>query len=290
MVSNDDLSKMRSDAQKTVMGFVATATASCAVPIPVADAAILIGEQITMMTAVSSIYKLGLSKKTLQRLIIGVLGASGASVVGKTIVSSAFKLIPGLGSVAGTAISAGTAGTLTFALGNAFIELCESVKKGELKESDLEGKKGIEHLKNLIKETKTNDEELGKNEYKRIEEQGNKIEPLYKESNDAKTEKESMPKDKQKESTLEEISFSGLSSLKDLEARGGRSISIEYKGSTIGYMEFTRKSGGALILQDMNIIESYRGKGIATYSVEHVLAFYQFEVSEDVREELKNLD
>lgn len=150
MASNDELKKMYNDAKKTVAGFVATATASCAVPIPVADAVVLVGEQVAMLAAISTIYKLGLSKKTLQTLVMGALGASGASVVGKTIVSSAFKLIPGMGTVAGSVISSTTAGALTLALGNAFIELCEAVKNGELTEKDLEGKKGKDYFKKFL--------------------------------------------------------------------------------------------------------------------------------------------
>lgn len=171
MASNDELKKMRSDSQKTVAGFVATATASCAVPIPVADAVVLVGEQVAMMAAISAIYKLGLTKKTLQTLVMGALGASGASVVGKTIVSSAFKLIPGMGTVAGSVISASTAGALTLALGNAFIELCEAVKCGELTEKDLEGKKGKEYFKKLFDKSK-NEKEVTEMGFEKPEGQG----------------------------------------------------------------------------------------------------------------------
>lgn len=171
MASKDELLKMRSDAKKTVAGFVATATASCAVPIPVADAVVLMGEQVTMMAAISTIYKLGLTKKTLQTLVMGALGASGASVVGKTIVSSAFKLIPGMGTVAGSVISASTAGALTLALGNAFIELCEAVKNGELTEKDLEGKKGKDYFKNLFNKSK-NEKEVIEMGFEKPEGQG----------------------------------------------------------------------------------------------------------------------
>lgn len=170
MNEHDELKKMRSDAQKAVAGFVATATASCAVPIPVADAVLLIGEQVTMMGTISTIYKLSLKKKILQALVMGALGASGASLVGKTVVSSAFKLIPGLGSLAGGVISSGTAAILTLALGNAFIELCEAIKKGELTEADLEGKKGIEYFKKLYNKKQKNAEDA--NMYERPEGQG----------------------------------------------------------------------------------------------------------------------
>lgn len=154
MENKSELKKMRSAAKKAVTGFVATATASCTVPIPVADAIVLVGEQVAMMSSVSAIYRLGLSKKTLQTLVMGALGASGASVVGKTIVSSAFKFIPGIGTVAGSVISSTTAGALTLALGNAFIELCEAVKKGELTEKDLEGKRGRDYFAKLFNSSK----------------------------------------------------------------------------------------------------------------------------------------
>lgn len=55
------------------------------------------------------------------------------------------KFIPGAGSVVGGAISAGTAGIITAALGEAYICVMELVFKGEMSIEDL-GTKGAEAM------------------------------------------------------------------------------------------------------------------------------------------------
>ena len=329
MTDYDELRKMRSDAQKAVAGFVATATASCAVPIPVADAVLLIGEQVTMMGTISAIYKLGLKKKTLQALVMGALGASGASLVGKTVVSSAFKLIPGLGSVAGGVISSSTAAILTLALGNAFIELCEAVKKGELTEEDLAGKKGVEIFKNLFNKKKQKEENADM--YERPEGQGfgiihkqeeivmngekglliwdyavvNEItfynpktkesKSLYKYGNDKETEEEfnkyvRLYGNAAKKDIFEDITLTGLGDLKNMEYGAVSSVMIRYKGDAIGFMEFSVNASKKLILKEIDIKEEYRGKGIYAYVIEQVSELYSIEVSKEVADEKERLN
>lgn len=75
------------------------------------------------------------------------LGASGATIIGKTVATNLMKLVPGAGSVAGGAISAGTAGVITLALGKAFIEVCKAVKMGKLREDEITSSKGKSMLK-----------------------------------------------------------------------------------------------------------------------------------------------
>ena len=45
------------------------------------------------------------------------------------------------------AISAGTAGVITLALGKAYIEVCKAIKMGKLDQSDLTKKAGLDMLK-----------------------------------------------------------------------------------------------------------------------------------------------
>lgn len=162
MISNDELMMMRHEAKKVVTRFVATTSASCAVPIPIADAVLLFGEQIAMMTAISEVYKLEIGKDSIKSLFWGALGISGASILGKSILSNAFKLIPGLGTVVGSAISAGTAGTLTYAFGNAFIKLCEAIKNGEIPIDAIDGEIGKVFFRRLVSQTKTENTDCDK--------------------------------------------------------------------------------------------------------------------------------
>ena len=61
------------------------------------------------------------------------------------------KLIPGVGIVAGGAISAATAGVLTAALGEAYIGIMTLVFNGEMSIDDLGTKRGKDQMAALFK-------------------------------------------------------------------------------------------------------------------------------------------
>ncbi|GHS94377.1 hypothetical protein AGMMS50276_06900 [Synergistales bacterium] len=144
--------EMIEKADNVVLASVAATGATGAIPIPFADAPLLIAEQVTMMVAINAIFGFNISKDTLKSLVTAAIGVSGATVIGKTIVANLLKLIPGVGSIAGGAISAATAGLITLALGKAYIWVCVAIKMGKLSEDDLTKKIGIETLKLAFKE------------------------------------------------------------------------------------------------------------------------------------------
>lgn len=144
--------QMLEKADNTVLGFVAATTATGAVPIPFADAPMLIAEQVAMMVAINTIFKLDISRDALKSLATAVLGVGGATLIGKTVAANLLKLIPVAGSVAGGAISAGTAGVITLALGKAYIQVCKAIKMGKLNQDDLTKRAGRDALKMAFKE------------------------------------------------------------------------------------------------------------------------------------------
>ncbi len=85
-------------------------------------------------------------------LSTAAIGVGGATFVGKTVASNLLKLLPGIGSVAGGAISAGTAGVITYAMGMAFIEVCKMVKLGKLSQEELITTKGVAIMKSEFKD------------------------------------------------------------------------------------------------------------------------------------------
>lgn len=144
--------EMFEKANNIVLGFAASTTATGAIPIPFADAPLLIGQQVAMMAAINAVFKFDVSKDALKSLATAALGVGGATVLGKTVASNLLKLIPVAGSVAGGAISAGTAGVITLALGKAYIEVCKAIKMGKLNQDDLTKKAGLDMLKKAFKE------------------------------------------------------------------------------------------------------------------------------------------
>lgn len=143
---------MNEKAENAVAVAVAATAATGAIPIPFADAPLLVGEQVTLMATICGIYGIDIGKDGLKMLATTVIGAGGATIVGKTIATNLLKLVPGAGSVAGGAISAGTAGIVTLAMGKAFIEVCKMVKIGKLSESDITSSKGVSYMKEQFKE------------------------------------------------------------------------------------------------------------------------------------------
>lgn len=165
-----DLEKKKQAADKTILGFAATAAATGAIPLPLADTPLLIAQQIAMVARITDIYKLNLKKSGLKSLVFTVLGVSGTTVLGKTITGSLFKVIPGIGSIGGAAVCGSTAGVLTAALGKAYSEICQSVLVGDLDEEDLFGPEGRRLLETSFKNhlrlemDQKNEEEKAKND------------------------------------------------------------------------------------------------------------------------------
>ena len=130
----------------------ATAAGIGAAPIPFADAAVLIPTEITMIASITAFFGFELNKSVLTSLVSSVVGTAGATFLGRTVVSNLFKMIPGVGLVAGGAISGATASLMTTALGEAYIGIMIAMFKGEIKEKDLQTESGRRQLAALFKE------------------------------------------------------------------------------------------------------------------------------------------
>lgn len=139
-------------SQAAVATAAATAAGIGATPIPFADAAVLIPTEITMIASITAFFGFELSKSVLTSLVTSVVGTTGATILGRTVVSNLCKLIPGAGSIAGGVISGATASLMTTALGEAYIGIMIAMFKGEIKEKDLLTKEGKTKLTDLFQE------------------------------------------------------------------------------------------------------------------------------------------
>ncbi len=139
-------------AQAAVATASLAAAAEGAAPIPFADCALLIPTQLGMIASITVIFGFDVNKSIITALLSSTIGSGGATLLGKTVVSNLLKLIPGVGSVAGGAISAGAAGVITAALGEAYIGIMELVFKGDMSINDIGTKKGKETMTSLFKQ------------------------------------------------------------------------------------------------------------------------------------------
>ena len=145
------LKEKKRRAQSAVATAALAAVGEGAAPIPFSDCALLIPTQLTMIASITVIFGFDVNKSIITALLTSTIGSGGATVLGKTVVSNLLKLIPGAGTVVGSAISASTAGVITAALGEAYIGIMELVFRGEMKLDDIGTKKGKEAMTELFK-------------------------------------------------------------------------------------------------------------------------------------------
>lgn len=150
-----ELTELNEKAENAVAVAVASTAVTGFVPIPFADAPLLIAQQVGLMASICAIYKIDIEKDGLKMLATAAIGAGGAAVVGKTLATNLLKMIPGIGTAAGGVVSGGRAGVVTLAMGKAFIEVCKMVKVGKLSEADLTSSKGTELMKQQFREQLT---------------------------------------------------------------------------------------------------------------------------------------
>lgn len=118
-------------ARAAVKRYVTTAFATGFSPIPFSDATVLVPMQIAMMAQLSTIYGVSIKKKALSQVLTALAGSGLSTFAGRTIAGSLFKLIPGVGSLGGGVIAGGTAASVTYALGNAYIRLLQLLEKNQ---------------------------------------------------------------------------------------------------------------------------------------------------------------
>ncbi len=122
-----DIDLKKRHARMIVAGAAGSAASIGAAPIPFADAALIVPIQVGMVAGISATFGLSLSEGLLSSLVASTLTGTGATITGRAIVSGLFKLVPGIGSVVGGAISATTAAAVTTAFGEAYIRSLEAL-------------------------------------------------------------------------------------------------------------------------------------------------------------------
>ena len=141
--------------KKAARAVVATAVAASFgegfAPIPFADAMLLIPTQVSMIAGITVIFGMDVSKSFLTGFVSSTIGAAGTTVLGKSLIGSIFKLLPGVGTAVGGVITGTTAGVLTTALGVAYIQIMEMIFKGDLTKEELQTKAGRATMKELFK-------------------------------------------------------------------------------------------------------------------------------------------
>lgn len=144
------MQQKKNKAHGIVAGAATAAAAAGASPIPFSDAFILVPIQVGMLAGITAVFGLDLQKSFLTTLISSTITGAGASILGRTIVTNLIKLIPGVGTITGGAISAATAATLTTAFGEVYIATLSAItSKKDI--SDITQAEIIEEFKTRFK-------------------------------------------------------------------------------------------------------------------------------------------
>lgn len=119
-----DIERKKKAVKAIVNQAVTVASGIGAVPIPFTDAALLVPNQVTMIARISAAYGLPPQRSRAMAVAGSILLTGGATMAGRYAVTNLLKFVPG-GALAGSAISATVAGSLTRAVGLAWARVCE---------------------------------------------------------------------------------------------------------------------------------------------------------------------
>jgi uncharacterized protein (DUF697 family)/GTP-binding protein EngB required for normal cell division len=115
-------------AQQAIVIAAGSAATAAAVPIPFSDAAVLVPIQLGLMSRIAHIYKIKVERAAL----MAVATTTAATQGGRAAFTGLLKLVPGAGTIAGGAIGAAVASSFTFALGQAWLVVCQKLVAGQL--------------------------------------------------------------------------------------------------------------------------------------------------------------
>jgi uncharacterized protein (DUF697 family) len=81
-----------------------------------------------MMARIAQIYKIKFERAAL----MAIASTTAATQLGRATFTGLLKMVPGAGTIVGGVVGAGVASTFTYAMGHAWLSLCQRVVKGKL--------------------------------------------------------------------------------------------------------------------------------------------------------------
>ena len=135
--------KRRSQARRMIAGTAAGAAVVGAVPIPIADSALLVPLQLHMLTRIARIY--GMKKDSAENAVIDNIIKVGATTMAGRTILSALKGVPGI-HLAASVLNALVAGTVTYAAGEISAMVFEGIQRGTIDPKTIDWARYIEVL------------------------------------------------------------------------------------------------------------------------------------------------
>ena len=123
-----DSDRKAKEALKHIGIAAGMAAGAAASPIPFSDATLLVPIQLGMMARIAQLYKIKFDRAAL----MAIASTTAATQLGRATFTGLLKMVPGAGTVAGGAIGAGVASAFTYAMGQAWLVVCQRVASGRL--------------------------------------------------------------------------------------------------------------------------------------------------------------
>ncbi len=109
-------------AGKVVRNYMYWSMGAGLIPVPVLDIAVVTGVQLKMLSQVAKLYEVQFSEVRGKSIVSALLGSIVPSSLSKTWLGSLFKLVPVIGTYAGSVSMAIFSGAACYAIGKVFIQ------------------------------------------------------------------------------------------------------------------------------------------------------------------------
>ncbi len=116
-----DQTRKAKQAQGYIVKAAGAAVVAAAVPIPFSDAATLVPIQLGMMAQIAHLYNVKFDRAAL----MAIASTTAATQAGRATFTGLLKMVPGAGTVAGGVVGAGVASSFTYAMGQAWLAVCQ---------------------------------------------------------------------------------------------------------------------------------------------------------------------
>jgi uncharacterized protein (DUF697 family) len=123
-----DTTRKARQAQAYIAAAATSAAGAAFIPIPFSDAATLVPIQLGMMAKIAQLHGIKFDRAAL----LAIASTTAATSAGRATFAGLLKMVPGAGSVAGGMMSAGVASSFTYAMGQAWLTVCQRVVRGKL--------------------------------------------------------------------------------------------------------------------------------------------------------------
>ena len=131
-------------------------------PIPMSDAPILVANELALIARLLHLYDLGSLTETIKSIGIGTIIGNLASLLGKSVVASLLKFIPGIGTAIGGCINASVGALITAAIGKATSVTAHKICNATLNGEESKAQELLKNFGPIMMESATNYIKSGK--------------------------------------------------------------------------------------------------------------------------------